>query len=79
MVRTLSQISLVAAALVGLTGAASARDAAAPKKDHQTTGLHGFQPAFRADTSVSGSARPYTWPVGDRYRPVSQPYFGRAY
>lgn len=79
MINTFSRISLVAVALVGLNGMASARDAARPKTKHHATTVDGFKPAFRADTSVSGAARPYSWPVSDRYRPVSQPYFGRAF
>ncbi|MCJ2015336.1 hypothetical protein [Methylobacterium sp. J-076] len=79
MLGTLSRISLVTVALVGLAGAASARDATAPKKKGQMTSLNGFKPAYRADTRVSGSDQPYAWPVSDRYRPVSHPYFGRAF
>lgn len=79
MVSTLSRISLVTLALVGLSGAAVARDRAVPKRTDRTTSLNGFKPAFRADTSVAGSVRPYSWPVSDRYHPVSQPYFGRSY
>ncbi|MET0368578.1 MAG: hypothetical protein ABW058_10440 [Methylobacterium sp.] len=75
----LSRLALVTLAVVGLTGTVAARDASAPKKKGQTTTLNGFKPAYQANTHVSGTARPYTWPVSERYRPVSQPYFGRAY
>lgn len=74
---TLSRLSLVTLAIVGLTGTVAARDASAPRRG-QTT-LNGFKPAFQPNTHVSGTAQLYTWPVSERYRPVSRPYFGRAY
>ncbi len=75
----LSRLALVTLAVGGLTGTVAAKDAAAHKKQGHTTTLNGFKPAYQANTQVSGTARPYTWPVSERYRPVSQPYFGRAY
>lgn len=75
---TMSRLSLVTLAVIGLTGAVAAKDVSAPKKQGQTT-LNGFKPAYHANTRVSGSAQPYTWPVAERYRPESRPYFGRAY
>ncbi|WP_449409930.1 hypothetical protein [Methylobacterium komagatae] len=75
---TLSRLPLVALAVLGLSGAAVAKDGMAPKKKGQTT-LNGFKPAYRTDTRVSGAEQPYTWPVSERYRPLSQPYYGRAY
>jgi hypothetical protein len=41
--------------------------------------LKGFKPAYQANSNVAGAPQPYSWPVSDRYRPVSQPYFGRAF
>lgn len=79
MVRTFSRITIATVALVGLAGAAAARDTSVPKKRGHTTTLNGFKPAFRSDTNVAGAAQPYTWPVSERYQPVSRPYLGRAY
>ena len=76
---TLSRLSLITLAVVGLTGTVAARDASAPKKKGQATTLNGFKPAYQTNTRVSGTAQPYTWPVSERYRPESRPYFGRAY
>jgi hypothetical protein len=80
MVRTLSRISLVTAALIGLTGAATARDSASePRTMKPMKTLKSFKPAYQANSNVAGTPQPYSWPVSDRYRPVSQPYFGRAF
>lgn len=80
MVRTLSRISLVTAALVGLSGAATARDTASNSEGMKPMKtLKGFKPAYQTNSRVTGSPQPYTWPVSDRYRPESKPYFGRAF
>ena len=75
---TLSRLSLVALAVVGLSGTVAAKEASAPKKGQMTT-LKSFKPTYQTNSRVTGAAQPYTWPVSERYRPVSQPYFGRAY
>ncbi len=80
MVRTLSRVSLVTAALVGLTGVAMARDTATGSENMKPMKtIKGFKPAYQANSNVAGTPQPYTWPVSDRYRPISQPYFGRAF
>lgn len=76
---TVIRVSLVLASVVGFTGAASARDASHGKQPRYFRTTQGFKPSYQAHSNVSGSDRPYTWPVNDRYRPVSRPYFGRAY
>lgn len=79
---TLSRASLAAFLVLGLSSAAVAREANPPSRGAAKTSIHrglGFnQPTFRADMRTVRD-QPYTWPVGDRYRPVSQPYYGRAY
>ncbi|WCS27121.1 hypothetical protein LOK46_10000 [Methylobacterium sp. NMS14P] len=78
----LGRVSLAAALVIGVSGAALARDAGS--KGHgarSAAGLHGIgfnEPKFRSDLRT-GKEQPYTWPVSDRYRPVSQPFYGRAY
>jgi hypothetical protein len=79
MVGTVTRISFVLMALAGLTGAVAARDASDGKQTRQFRTMKGFKPSYQTDSRVSGPDRPYTWPVNDRYHPVSQPYFGRAY
>lgn len=76
---TVIRVSLVLASVVGFTGAVAARDASSEKQPRYFRTTQGFQPSYQAHSNVSGPDRPYTWPVNDRYRPVSQPYFGRAY
>ncbi|MEE7461606.1 hypothetical protein MFUR16E_09865 [Methylobacterium fujisawaense] len=78
----LGRVSLAAALVIGVSGAALARDAG-PKAHGAkgTAGLHGIgfnEPKFRSDLRT-GKEQPYTWPVSDRYRPVSQLFYGRAY
>lgn len=78
----LGRVSFAAVLVLGVSGAALARDAG-PKAHgaHGATGLHGIgfnEPKFRSHLQT-GKNQPYTWPVSDRYRPVSQPYYGRAY
>lgn len=78
----LGRVSLAAALVLGVSGAALARDAG-PKAHGAkgTTGLHGIgftEPKFGSSLRT-GKDQPYSWPVGDRYRPVSQPFYGRAY
>lgn len=76
---TLSRISLATLAGMTLAGPVSARDGVVAKKSERMTGLRGFKPAYQTHSRVSGTERPYTWPVADRYSPVAKPYFGRAY
>ena len=78
----LGRVALAAALVVGVSGGALARDAG-PKAPGAkgTTGLHGIgftEPKFRSNLRT-GRDQPYTWPVSDRYHPVSQPFYGRAY
>lgn len=79
MIGAVSRISLVVASFAGLTGAAAARDDGASEKPRQIRVLKSVKPSYQSTTNVAGPERPYTWPVSDRYRPVSHPYFGRAY
>lgn len=79
MIGTVTRVSLVLVGLAGLTGAAAARDATEAKQTRQIRTVHGFKPSYQTNSRVSGPERPYTWPVNDRYRPVSQPYLVRAY
>lgn len=78
----LGRVALAAALVVGVSGAALARDAASKAPGAKgTTGLHGIgftEPKFRSNLRT-GRDQPYTWPVSDRYHPVSQPFYGRAY
>lgn len=74
----LGRVSLAAVLVAGLSGAALARGADARER---TGGPHGIgfnAPKFGSDIRT-GKDQPYTWPVGDRYRPVSKPFYGRAY
>ena len=78
----LGRVSLAAALVLGVSGAALARDAG-PKAHGAkgTTGLHGIgftEPKFGSSLRT-GKDQPYSWPVSDRYRPVSQPFYSRAY
>jgi len=79
---TLSRASWAAVLVLGLSTAALAREAGAQPRWAGKTPIHqglGFnQPTFRADMRTVKD-QPYTWPVSDRYRPVSQPYYGRAF
>jgi hypothetical protein len=78
----LGRVSLAAALVLGVSSAALAREAG-PKAHGagHASGLHGIgfaEPKFRSALRT-GKDQPYTWPVSDRYRPVSQPFYGRAY
>ncbi|WP_457106464.1 hypothetical protein [Methylobacterium sp. P5_C11] len=78
----LGRVSLAVALVLGVSGAALARDAGSKAHGaNTTTGLHGIgfaEPKFRSSLRT-GRDQPYTWPVSDRYHPVSQPFYGRAY
>jgi hypothetical protein len=80
----LGRVSLAAALIVGLSGAVAAREggpAARGADHHRSTMLRGIgfaEPKFGSQLRTSKD-QPYTWPVGDRYLPVSQPFYGRAY
>jgi hypothetical protein len=78
----LGRVSLAAALVLGVSSAALAREAG-PKAHgaRHASGFHGIgfaEPKFRSALRT-GKDQPYTWPVSDRYRPVSQPFYGRAY
>lgn len=79
---TLSRASWAAVLVLGLSSAALAREAVAQPRGAGKAPIHqglGFnQPTFRAGMRTVKD-QPYTWPVSDRYRPVSQPYYGRAF
>lgn len=79
MIGTFTRVSLVMAGLVALGGVAMARDAGEARQPRHSRAMQGFKPSYQANTNVAGPEQPYTWPVNDRYRPVSRPYFGRAY
>lgn len=79
---SLGRVSLAAVLVLGVSGAALAREAG-PKAQgaRSAAGLHGIgftEPRFGSSLRT-GKDQPYTWPVGDRYRPISQPFYGRAY
>jgi hypothetical protein len=79
----LGRVSLAAVLFVGLSSAALARDVGAPAQGAKgrAGSLHGIgfnAPKFGADIRT-GKDQPYTWPVSDRYHPVSKPFYGRAY
>ncbi len=79
----LGRVSLAAALVLGVTSASLARETApkAPGAGKAATGLHGIgftEPKFKSSLRT-GKDQPYTWPVSDRYRPLSQPYYGHAY
>ena len=79
---TLGRIALAAVLVLGVSNAACAREAGAKAPGAgKAKGLHGIgftDPKF-GSSMRTGKDQPYTWPVSDRYRPVSQPFFGRAY
>ena len=79
---TLSRASLAAFLVLGLSSVAIAREAGSQPRGAGKASIHhglGFnEPTFRADMRTVKD-QPYTWPVSDRYRPISQPYYGRAY
>jgi hypothetical protein len=79
MIGTFTRVSLVLAAVAGLTGAAAARDGMTTKQSKPIRTLQGFKPSYQPTTNVAGPEQPYTWPVSERYSPVSRPYFGKAY
>ncbi len=78
----LSRVSLAAALVLGLSSATLAREAGS--RGHgagKASGPHGIgfnEPKFGTNLRT-GKDQPYTWPVSDRYHPISQPYYGRAY
>ncbi|TXN42683.1 hypothetical protein FV228_31785 [Methylobacterium sp. WL18] len=77
------RVSCAAILVVGLSSAALARDAASatPGAKGRIGALHGIgfnPPKFGSDIRTSKD-QPYTWPVSDRYHPVSKPFYGRAY
>ncbi|SDO48755.1 hypothetical protein SAMN05216360_12420 [Methylobacterium phyllostachyos] len=78
----LSRVTVAAAVVLGLSSMALAREAGPQHRGAgKATGLHGIgfnEPSFGAAVRT-GKNQPYTWPVSDRYRPISQPYYGRAY
>jgi|GEM_PF-1762684 len=78
----LSRVTVAAALVLGLSSAALAREASPQHRGSgKASGLHGIgfnAPPF-GSTVRTGKDQPYTWPVSDRYRPISQPYYGRAY
>jgi hypothetical protein len=80
----LGRLSLAAALALSVSGAALARDAGARgdkgpgAKGGTVQGIGFNEPRFRSDFRT-GKDQPYTWPVSDRYHPVSQPFYGRAY
>jgi hypothetical protein len=83
----LGRIPLAAFLALGLSSVTLARDAGgqhaakAPGTRSATAPLHGIgfaDPKFRSDLRTTKD-QPYTWPVSDRYRPVSQPFLGRSY
>lgn len=79
---TLSRATLAAALVLGLSSATLARESGSQHRGAgKAAGLHGIgfnEPKFGANLRT-GKDQPYTWPVSNRYRPISQPYFGRAY
>ncbi|MBE7199261.1 MAG: hypothetical protein INR70_15875 [Parafilimonas terrae] len=79
---TVGRISLAAVLVLGVSSAAFAREAGTKARGaDRSSGLHGIgftEPKF-GSTIRTARDQPYTWPVSDRYRPVSQPFYGRAY
>jgi hypothetical protein len=78
---TVGRISLAAVLVLGVSSAAFAREPGAKTGGPGKAGLHGIgftEPKF-GSALRTGKDQPYTWPVSDRYRPVSQPFYGRAY
>ncbi|MGH1573065.1 hypothetical protein ACRAWG_23310 [Methylobacterium sp. P31] len=79
---SLGRVSLAVVLVLGVSGAALAREAGPEAQGAKSaSGLHGIgftEPKFRSGLPT-GKDQPYTWPVGDRYRPVSQPSYGRVY
>ncbi|MCJ2056309.1 hypothetical protein MKL09_07075 [Methylobacterium sp. J-048] len=79
----LGRVSLAAVLVVGMSSVALARDAGSAGQGARGHAgrLHGIgfnAPKFGSDLRT-GKDQPYTWPVGDRYRPESKPFYGRAY
>lgn len=76
-------LPMAACLVLSLTGASMAREAGdtAPAAKARSKGLHGTLagPPFTSNLRAGGKDQPYTWPVSDRYQPVSRPYYGRAY
>jgi hypothetical protein len=77
MIATVGRVSLAAAMVLGLAGASLAREGHPARG--KMTGKGFAMPKYEANARVAGPERPYAWPVADRYRPVSQPFYGRAY
>ncbi|MDP4025726.1 hypothetical protein Q8W71_24120 [Methylobacterium sp. NEAU 140] len=82
---TLGRVCLAALTCFAMAGAASARDADPGFKGKGFGKSAGkgagkmAMPHYSANTRVSGPQQPYDWPVSDRYRPVSKPYYGRSF
>lgn len=78
----LGRISLAAVLVLGVSSVALAREAGSRAHGAgKAAGLRGIgftDPKF-GSAMRTGKDQPYTWPVSDRYRPVSQPFYGRAY
>ncbi|MDP4003738.1 hypothetical protein [Methylobacterium sp. NEAU K] len=79
----LGRVSLAAVLVLGGSGVTMAREAGSPARGAKVHagGLHGIgfnEPRFRSGMHM-GKDQPYTWPVGDRYHPVSKPFYGRSY
>ncbi|WP_244537212.1 hypothetical protein [Methylobacterium pseudosasicola] len=79
----LGRASLAAVLVVGMSSVALARESGSTMQGAKgrTGSLHGIgfnTPKFGSDIRT-GKDQPYTWPVGDRYRPESKPFYGRAY
>ena len=79
MIGTFTRISLVALGVAGFAASAAARETGTGGHTKTVRTMKGFKPSYQTTTNVAGPERPYTWPVNDRYGPVSRPYFGRAY
>lgn len=79
----LGRVSLAAVLVVGMSSVVPAREAGSTMQGAKGRpgSLHGTgfnTPKFSSDIRT-GKDQPYTWPVGDRYRPESKPFYGRAY
>ncbi|MCJ2121850.1 hypothetical protein [Methylobacterium sp. J-077] len=79
----LGRVSLAVVLVVSVSSAVLARDTGStvPSTKGRTGSLHsiGFNaPQYSSDIRT-GKDQPYTWPVGDRYHPVSKPFYGRSY
>jgi len=79
----LGRVSLAAVLVVGMSSVALARDAGTtmPGAKGRAGSLHGigFNTLKFGSDIRTGKDQPYTWPVSDRYRPESKPFYGRAY